>query len=506
MNTYEYIRYSYYNLGKSIKEISRESGKSRQTIRKSIDGIEPKYRLEKTKSKPIVGEYEEIIKKWLEKDKEMPVKQRHTAKRIYDRLMEEYKFIGSNSSIRKIVRSIKEEINLKCVEGFIPSDPEKRQGAEIDWGEIYVIHEGVEKKAYIFCMRSKYSGKPFVRVYWRMTQDCFFDGHIKAFMYFGGIFKELIYDNLKTAVKEILKGKSRIEQEAFIKFKAHYAYKAIFCNPAKGSEKGGVEGLVGYARRNFLTPMPEIKSIEELNEELLRKCSLRDEAKTHGQKKTIGELFAEEKEKEHLLALPAEPYNNYILIESKVSKYLTVQVAGNYYSVPEKYVHKKVLVELGINDVRITFNNKLIGEHERRFGKEEWSLNPWHYMQLLRRKPEAFEGSRIATTMEKNWNPIVNEIKKLQIAQYGEGEGIKELLETLLLFKDKNESEMVAVLQLAIENKTYSKESISMMLSMLTEEKMPVEQAKIEHIKPIADFTIPQPDVTKFDRLLGISL
>ncbi len=411
MKAYEYIRFSYYNLGKSIKEISREASISRQTVRKAVKGIEPKYRLGKAKEKPITGECEKIIREWLEKDKEAPVKQRHTAKRIYDRLVEEHKFTGSDSIVRKMVRSIKEEINLSCQEGFIPSDPEKRHGAEVDWGEIHVIHEGVEKKAYMFCMRSKYSGKSYVRLYWRMSQECFLDGHIKAFAYFGGVFKEIVYDNLKSAVKQILKGKNRIEQEAFIKFRAHYAYKSVFCNPARGSEKGGVEGLVGFARRNFLTPMPEVKMLEELNKVLVRKCQLRDCTRIHGQNKTIGELF--EEEKEQLLKMPQEPYNNYLLINSKVSKYLTVQVAGNYYSVPEQYVSKKVVVELGLNDIRVTFGNKVITEHERRFEREEWSLNPWHYMQLLSRKPEAFECSRISATIAKHWHPVVQNLWSL---------------------------------------------------------------------------------------------
>jgi transposase len=502
MEGYEYIRYSYFNLGKSIKSISRESGISRPTIRKAIRGIEPKYLLSKTKNKPVMGEYEETIKHWLEKDKGVPIKQRHTAKRIYDRLREECKWRGSESSVRKLVRRIKEDLNIDPVEGFIPSDPSLRQGAEVDWGEAYIREEGVKKKAYMFCMRSRYSGKPFVRLYSRMAQECFFDGHIKGFAYFGGVFSEIIYDNLTSAVKQILKGRNRLEQEAFIKIRAHYAYQAVFCNPARGWEKGGVEGLVGFARRNFLTPVPECKSLEELNQILIYKCEKRSEERTHGQRKTIGELA--EEEKKHLQLLPKEPYNNYQLINSKVNKYLTVQIVGNYYSVPEKYVGKKVEVELGLNDLRITFNNKLIASHERKFTRGEWAVNPWHYMQLLCKKPEAFPNSRISVAITSYWPKVVQRLWDLQVAKHGRSEGTKEFLETLVLFKNRTESEMVTVLQLAIENGTYSKECIAILLSWLLEENIKVEEANVSHIRPIADFTIPQPDVEKFDKLLGV--
>jgi len=129
-------------------------------------------------------------------------------------------------------------------------------------------------------MRAKYSGKIFVKLYPHMVQECFFDGHMEAFAYYDGVFDKLVYDNLKTAVKKVLVGRDRIEQTTFSSFKAYYNYESVFCNRGKGSEKGGVEGLVGYSRRNFLVPIPKCKSFEEINKLLLDKCIRRDDSTT----------------------------------------------------------------------------------------------------------------------------------------------------------------------------------------------------------------------------------
>jgi len=140
----------------------------------------------------------------------------------------------------------------------------------MDWGDLYVDLTGKRVKVHLFAMRSKFSGKVYARLYPVMVQECFFDGHIRAFAYFERVFEKVIYDNLKTAVKVVMRGRERIEQDSFLQFRMHYSYDAQFCSPAKGSEKGGVEGAVGFVRRNFLTPIPKASSLEELNDLLLR--------------------------------------------------------------------------------------------------------------------------------------------------------------------------------------------------------------------------------------------
>jgi len=155
---------------------------------------------------------------------------------------------------------------------FIPCDPEAGHEAEVEWGHAIAIIAGDQVRLSFFCMRSKYPEKHFVRFYPCKRQQAFFDGHIHAFAFFGGIFPVLICDNLKTAVLKVLRGKDRIEQEAFSKIQG-LNFKAIFCNPGSGNEKGGVEGLVSFAQRNYMVPVPEAGGLEEINEKILRQCT-----------------------------------------------------------------------------------------------------------------------------------------------------------------------------------------------------------------------------------------
>jgi len=503
MEDYEYIRLAYYRYKHSIRKISRDSKISRKAIRRAINADEPKYVRTKPVKKPVMGQYEEIITRWLIADKEMHIKQRHTAKRIYDRLVEEHGFKGGKSTVRGFVKELKEKLNLDFKEVFIASDPELREGAEMDWGEVEIEISGKKTKVYMFCLRSKYSGKIFVKLYPVMLQECFFNGHMEAFMYFGGVFKEIVYDNLKSAVKKILKGRSRIEQTSFIAFRAYYCYKSEFCNPSKGSEKGGVEGLVKYARRNYLVPMLQCSSLEEANEYLLKKCKMRDQDTTHGQKFAIGELF--EKEKKKLLALPEKPYNNYkLIVEAKSDKYSTVTVANNRYSIPEKYSGKKLEIELGLSDVRIIHKKTLIAKHEREFEKNKWVLDPYHYLETLSRKSKAFKTSRVRSEMEKSWPQAILKLWQVQVEKIGDEKGTKSFIQTIKHFYNKDLKELADLCELAIENGTTCFDSIKMLHDALSEENANIQEVSVKHIEKIADIQIPSPNIDKFDSLLEV--
>ncbi len=502
MKMYDYIRYSHFQLGKSISEISRLTGKNWRTVKKAIEGFEPDYRMKQKRRKPVMEPYAKIVEKWLIEDKGVKKKQRHTGRRIFQRLVEEHSFKGGETTVRNFVNELREELGVSIKEAFIASDPLKRSGAEMDWGEADVDVNGSRTRVYMFCMRAKYSGKIFVKLYPAMVQECFLNGHIEAFAYYGGVYGEVVYDNLSSAVKKVLTGIKRIEQDAFISFRSYYSYSAVFCNRGKGSDKGGVEGLVGYARRNYMTPIPEGKSLDEINEKLLEKCICRDLETTSGQKKTIGELFSEEQHK--LIDLPPEPYNNYKLIDCNVDRYLTVKIDKNFYSVPSGYVDKRVEVELGLYDIRITCKNKLIAKHTRNFGKEEWVINPWHHLPILSNKYRAFETSRVRTTIEESWHPIVKKLWEYQVAKFGKNAGSKTFIKTLLYFQHLDEKDMIAVFELALENNAASKESIILLYQSLTEEIIEREEVAIANIIAISDFTLPQPDVSKYDKLMEV--
>ena len=249
------------------------TGHSRNTVKKAIRGEPWGYRERAKQPFPVLGHYLTIIDKCLLNDREQPKKQRHTARRIYNRLVTEHGYSGAESTVRRYIQIAKVKLGRLDVPGaFIPSDPEASFEAEVDWGTAQAIIGGKRTTLKFFCMRSKYSGKHFVRAYPCERQQAFFDAHLHAFHFFGGIFRVLIYDNLTSAIRKVLRGRNRIEQESFRKFRVYHSFEARFTNPGAGNEKGGVEGLVGFARRNYMVPVPEAESLTELNERFLKQC------------------------------------------------------------------------------------------------------------------------------------------------------------------------------------------------------------------------------------------
>ena len=237
---------------------------------------------EKEPACPVMDPVARIVDAWLQADRDQPVKQRHTAHRVWQRLVEEHEFTGAEPTVRRWVRERKTRLGWNQTGAVVPLDPEHAREAEVDWGTAWVRMNGQDRQVKLFCMRSRYSGKAFVRAYPWERQEMFLDGHIRGFDWYGGVFPTLVFDNLKTAVKQILRGKGRVEQTRFTAFRAHYTFEARFCNPARGQEKGGVEGLVGFARRNFLVPVPEVTDFDELNAQLLERCGADDQRRIGG--------------------------------------------------------------------------------------------------------------------------------------------------------------------------------------------------------------------------------
>ncbi len=323
MDQYELIRTAHRVYKKSIRQIARETGHTRRTVRKVLAGQEPKYRREKEPACPVMDPVARIVDAWLQADRDQPVKQRHTAHRVWQRLVEEHEFTGAEPTVRRWVRERKTRLGWNQTGAVVPLDPEHAREAEVDWGTAWVRMNGQDRQVKLFCMRSRYSGKAFVRAYPWERQEMFLDGHIRGFDWYGGVFPTLVFDNLKTAVKQILRGKGRVEQTRFTAFRAHYTFEARFCNPARGQEKGGVEGLVGFARRNFLVPVPEVTDFDELNAQLLERCGADDQRRIGGRSddRTIGERHGAERA--YLLALPGTRFENTKVVGVRISPYQT---------------------------------------------------------------------------------------------------------------------------------------------------------------------------------------
>jgi transposase len=270
VNDYERIRIAYYVEGKSIRQIGRENGHGYWTVRKALDRSEPTpYQLSEAKAAPVLGAYKPQIEALLAENRGLPRKQRYTSKKIYQAIRRAG-YQGSESSVRYYVSQRRKALNRPPI--YLPLSFDPGMDAQVDWGEASVIMADEQVIVQLFVMRLCYSRKLFVMAFPTQRQEAFLWGHVRAFTHFGGVPQRISYDNLKTAVKQILDGRNREEQAGFVRFRSHYLFESRFCTPAQGHEKGGVESDVGYSRRNFLVPLPKVADFDELNALLLTAC------------------------------------------------------------------------------------------------------------------------------------------------------------------------------------------------------------------------------------------
>jgi transposase len=300
--------------------------------------VPPGYQRQQPIKRPKLGPWLSVIDAILNDDKQRPVKQRHTAKRIFDRLREEHGFTGGYRIVKDYVRS--EEVHSR--EMFVPLTHVPGE-AQVDFGEALVVIAGVEQKAHYLAMDLPQSDDCFVVAFPVETTEAFLEGHVRAFAYFGGVPTRILYDNTKIAVAKILGGEERQRTRSFSELQSYYLFADKFGRPAKGNDKGKVEGLVGYARRNFMVPIPRANSWEELNAHLEEQCRKRRERRLRGRTETIGERF--ERDRAAMLPLPAAPYEACEKISARVSSLSVVRYRGSDYSVPTEYGHRQVWVK-----------------------------------------------------------------------------------------------------------------------------------------------------------------
>jgi len=495
MDQYELVRTAHRVYGQNISELSRLTGHSRNTIKKAIRGEPWSYRERGHQSFPALGPYLEIIEGWLKRDKDQPKKQRHTARRVYNRLVTEHGYRGGESTVRRYVRMVRIMFGIDSFQAFIPCDADAGREAEVDWGTAAAIIAGEQVRLKYFCMRSKYSGKHFVRFYLCERQQAFVDAHMYAFLFFGGIFPVLIYDNLTTAVRKVLQGRSRIEQDGFCKFKAYYSFESRFCNPDSGHEKGGVEGLIGFARRNYMVPVPEAASLEELNERVLRDCLAYGNHKMAGHEQKVAELY--EDEKRHLLVLPEAVFINVQLHEGRIDKYATVTADKNRYSVPSRYVGFKVRVLLHVDRVEIFTGGKKLAAHKRLYGNNKWSLDPDHYLELIQQRPMAFNSARPIRQWRESWPESLHLLLERFCHAQGETKGIKDFITVLMFYRDYRADEVEAAVDLALEKNISAGDGVRHILVYTNGADVP--------FAPLSGWSsLPLPDVAVYGQLGGV--
>ena len=448
---YELIRRKFFLDQESARAIAKELGHSRKTVAKALaHPIPPGYRRSQPRKRPVIERYQPIIDAWLEEDQSRPRKQRHTAQRIYERLRDEHGYAGSASSVRRYVAWRKRGRG----EVFLPLCFAPGEEAQVDWGEATVIQQRVERKVQLFCMKLCHSHVVFVRAYERENLESFLDGHVRAFAFFGGVPRRIAYDNLKSAVAYVGRGRERRLNRRFVELRSWYLFDSRFCNVAKGNEKGHVENLVKRSQRTFLTPLLEIQDLDALNAKLLEDC-LAELKRTDREGQSYRALW--EAEKPCLLPLPAEAFPACREQSSIVDKQSLVQFDEHLYSVPVRWAHHPYVLKGFVDRVEIFCEQQRVAVHGRSYAPQRFVLEPRHYLPLLERKPGSLDQAR-----PFRGNPWGEDFAMLRRElEYRSGdEGTRQFIRVLLLMTKHPEAEVRQAVGLCVRRRAFSVEAI----------------------------------------------
>lgn len=397
------IRDEFFRKGKTISEIAREQKVDRKTVRKFIEQDDWNEQLWRPVSHgSILDPYKPVIDAWLEQDKRQRRKQRHTAKRVHERLTEEYAEQGFACSYRTVATYVgrrrkelyrEEEAALPLVH---------RVGeAQVDFGEADFVENGTLYHGAYLVVSFPTSNAGYVQLFKGQNLECLLTGLIAIFLHIGGVPLRVWFDNASTMVTKILKNGGRTLTNRFLRFTEHFGFEAVFCNPNAGHEKGSVENKVGYLRRNLLVPIPEFTSLEEYNHELLQRCDADHDRPHYRRELAIGTLF--EQDRAALRAIPRIAFDpaRYESVRADAYGMIAVEKGAHRYSTAPKFAREMVRVRLDAHQVTV-FDESLreIVSHRRLYGPQKQERMDWlPYLTQLARRPTALKYSGVYEMM-----------------------------------------------------------------------------------------------------------
>jgi transposase len=484
----------------TIQGVAKKLKTHRRMVRQALASAIPPERRTPARSSPKVGPVREFINGILRSDLEAPRKQRHTAHRIWERICREHPDSAvAEATVRRYVRRRKQELGVAARETFVPQSYDWGGEAQVDWYEAAVDFEESRDTVHFFTMRSMAGGGAFHTAYFHATQQAFLEAHERAFHYFGGVFRRLRYDNLKSAVKKILRGYQREETDRLIAFRSHWGFQTEFCNPARGNEKGGVEGEVGYFRRNHLVPVPKVKDLAELNEYLRACCQQDEQRRINGKPHTVGEAMRIERE--HLLALINEGFELAEMSFPVVDGQGCVKVRTNRYSVPLR-AGSKTQARLLPAYVEVWHEQRCVARHERSFARYQAVLDLEHYLDVLERKPGALAGSTPLKQWRERgrWPESFDRLWQSLRERHGKQEGTREMIELLRLGPQHGWEELRKVIEQALALGCTDAAAVRhlLMAGRLTHGERPLAE-----IGSLERYERPLPVLSEYDGLLG---
>lgn len=495
---YEQIRRAYFIDHMSIRQIHRDTGHSREFIRKAIAQAAPDpYTLNRPRAAPVLGPYQPRILELLDESDRQPRKQRYTAHRIFE-LIQAEGYPGSEGAVHNYV--CRQRKQRKIQDRFLPLEFDPGMDAQVDWGQAEVELAGERVKVHLFILRLNYSRVRFVMAFPFEKQEAFLEGHIQAFHFLGGVPHRITYDNLKTAVYKVLSGHNRQEQEAFVTFRSYYLFESAYCNVAQGHEKGGVENDVGYVQRNFLAPLLKVSSYAELNAVLLARCQANLERHLRGQPASVKELW--QAEKGRLLTLPDRDFAACSTHLVKANGYSQVSFETNRYSVPVACRQTSLVLEAYPFRIRILSDQAVVAEHPRGFGREQDILDPQHYLPLLEQRPAAFEHALPVRRWRARWSAEYEHLlAELRRREPG-GPGVRQFIGVLRLHEHYPAEQVEQAIRLALELGMAHLSGVQACLERLTQAQQAPKPLDL-HAHPELERLGQQPlDLGQYDQLV----
>jgi len=495
VETISKVRLAHLRKGLSIREISRLYNLSRNTVRKILrsDVIDQKY-VRSVQPLRKLGSFEERLLTLLDEDSCKPVRHRRSGQILFEQLQREG-FEGGYDSVRRYVKNWKTRSGQGIVNAFIPLLFEPGDAFQFDWSYERIELGGANVEIKVAHLRLCYSRMPFCVAYTRETLEMVLDAHVRAFEFFGGCCKRGIYDNLKAVVTKVLMGKDRVFNRRFQNLASHYLFETVACTPAAGWEKGQVENQVGLARKRFFSQRRKFADLSELNEWLNEQC--KNHAATHKhpelKDRTIADVFQDERRQ---LITVSAPFDGYQEHQVRVSPLSLVSFDRNRYSVNARAVGKTVSLRAYANRVIMVKDGQTIGIHRRHMGRDKVIYDPWHYLEVLKRKPGALRNG----APFKDWvlpEPIAEVRALLEQRPDGDRQFVG-ILSAISIYGHEAVAEACAT---ALAAQTVSKDIILNLLSRSHQEPEP------QPVEPAASLpkiiVVPVVDCSRYDRLLS---
>jgi len=503
---FEQIRRDRDREGLSIRGLAARHGVHRRTVKQALlSPLPPARRRPVGRPAPKLDPFRAVIDEWLLADQDAPRKQRHTAKRIHQRLVDEHGADVAESSVRQHVRLRKRELGFAVGEVFVPQSHTPGAEAEVDWGQAEVVLGGGAVRVHLFVMRASFSGAVFCQASLVETQQAFLELHVQAFEWFGGVFGKIRFDNLKSVVKKVLKGRRRVESDRFVALRSHYLFASQFMTPGlEGAhQKGGVEGEVGRHRRNHLVPVPQLPDLAELNRMLLAGCESDLGRRIDGRAVTIRDAWAVERPL--LLGLPAEPFDACETAAPRVDAKSLVTIRQNRYSVPVALAGLKVSARIGAREITINHAGVEVARHERLHGKFGTSAQLDHYLELLHRKPGGLEHS-VALSQERDrgaWPSCFDELWAGLTDRYGGSDAARQMIDVLLLSRDHGPDRVALAVRGALTAGAIDGRAVAVLARRVDSNGPTVATPLTGLDARLQAHQRPVPDLADYDQLIG---